>query len=74
MNDKVDVPPDSRPACRHQHEHAEPAARQVLLVTKVLVRGDEGVETFGLGVGEGCVAKIILRRKRSSRCFSYAAI
>jgi hypothetical protein len=44
--------PDSRPARRHQHEHAEPTARQVLLVAKVLVCGHEGVETFGLGTGE----------------------
>jgi hypothetical protein len=52
VNDEVYVVPDSRPARRHQHEHAEPTARKVLLVTKVLVRGDEAVETFCLGAGE----------------------
>jgi len=52
MNDQVYVLPDSRPARRHQHDHAEPTARQVLLITKVLVSGDEGVETFDLGAGE----------------------
>lgn len=52
MNDKIYILPNSRPARRHQHGHAEPTARQVLLVTKVLVSGDERVETFGLSAGE----------------------
>jgi hypothetical protein len=52
MGDPGDVTPDARPARRHQHEHADPPARQVLLVADVLVRGDKGVETFGLGAGE----------------------
>jgi hypothetical protein len=52
MNDQVHVLPDSRPTRRHQHDYAEPTARQVLLVTEILVGGDERVETFGLGAGE----------------------
>ena len=50
--DPVDLIPDARPARRPQHEHADPSTRQVQLVTDVLIRGDEGVETFGLGAGE----------------------
>lgn len=52
LGDPGDVTPDARPARRHQHEHADPPARQVLLVVDVLVRGDKDVETFGLGAGE----------------------
>lgn len=52
MGDPGDITPDARPARRHQHEHADPPARQVLLVADVLVRGDKGVETYGLGAGE----------------------
>lgn len=44
--------PDSRPTRRHQHDHAELTSRQVLLVTKVLVRGDKRVETLRLDTGE----------------------
>jgi hypothetical protein len=49
---RVDAPSDPRPARRHQHDHADLPTRQVLLVAKVLVGGDKGVETFGPGARE----------------------
>jgi hypothetical protein len=42
---------NARPACRPDHYYSDPALTQILLVSQILVRRDQYLETGGIGFG-----------------------
>jgi hypothetical protein len=52
LNDRGHMIPDPRPIRRQQNDHADLPARQILLMTKISICGDESMKPFRLCAGE----------------------